>query len=198
MKAMHKLFLVFACLALLTFCGCTDKKETAQPEQGWQVIDFVWTKENGDKMTLSVTVPEEWDKDSVRKEGRASETFFGELYIDDKNALKQAGSHGIIAVLGDGQTLQDAEIDAGYPFGCLSTEYVTIGDTTYRKDNIQIDSKSAGLPSNVWTFANVYYFCEDNYVFDFFIYYSGVEIDADNYDHAQQEKILSSISIRFS
>ena len=149
-------------------------------------------------MTLSVTVPEEWDKDSVRKEGRASETFFGELYIDDKNALKQAGSHGIIAVLGDGQTLQDAEIDAGYPFGCLSTEYVTIGDTTYRKDNIQIDSKSAGLPSNVWTFANVYYFCVDNYVFDFFIYYSGVEIDADNYDHAQQEKILSSISIRFS
>ena len=198
MKAMHKLFLVFACLVLLTFCGCTDKKEAVQPEPGWQVIDFVWTKENGDKMTLSVTVPEEWDKDSVRKEGRASETFFGELYIDDKNALKQAGSHGIIAVLGDGQTLQDAEIDAGYPFGCLSTEYVTIGDTTYRKDNIQIDSKSAGLPSNVWTFANVYYFCVDNYVFDFFIYYSGVEIDADNYDHAQQEKILSSISIRFS
>lgn len=32
----------------------------------------------------------------------------------------------------------------------------------------------------------------------FFIYYSGVEIDADNYDHDQQEKILSSISIRFS
>lgn len=198
MIIMHKLCLVFACLVLLTFCGCADKKETAQPEPGWQVIDFVWAKENGDKMTLSVTVPEEWDKDSVRKEGRASETFFGELYIDDKNALKQAGSHGIIAVLGDGQTLQDVEIDAGYPFGCLSTEYVTIGDTTYRKDNIQIDSKSAGLPSNVWTFANVYYFCVDNYVFDFFIYYSGVEIDADSYDHAQQEKILSSISVSFS
>ena len=195
MKTMHKLLLILIFIALFDFCGCTE--ETAQPEPGWQVIDFVWTKENGDKMTLSVTVPEEWDKDSVRKEGRASETFFGELYIDDKNALKQAGSHGIIAVLGDGQTLQDAEIDAGYPFGCLSTEYVTIGDMTYRKDNIQIDSKSAGLPSNVWTFANVYYFCVDN-VFDFFIYYSGVEIDADSYDHAQQEKILSSISIRFS
>ena len=196
MKTMHKLLLILIFIALFDFCGCTEK--TAQPEPGWQVIDFVWTKENGDKMNLSVTDPEERDKDSVRKEGRASETFFGELYIDDKNALKQAGSHGIIAVLGDGQTLQDAEIDAGYPFGCLSTEYVTIGDTTYRKDNIQIDSKSAGLPSNIWTFANVYYFCEDNYVFDFFIYYSGVEIDADSYDHAQQEKILSSISISFS
>lgn len=196
MKTMHKLLLILIFIALFDFCGCTE--ETVQPEPGWQVIDFVWTKETGDKMTLSVTVPEEWDKDSVRKEGRASETFFGELYIDDKNALKQAGSHGIIAVLGDGQTLQDVEIDAGYPLGCLSTEYVTIGDTTYRKDNIQIDSKSAGLPSNVWTFANVYYFCLDNYVFDFFIYYSGVEIDADSYDHAQQEKILSSISIRFS
>lgn len=196
MKAMHKLCLVFAYLALLTFGGCTDKKETAQPEQGWQVIDFVWTKENGDKMTLSVTVPEEWDKDSVNTSSTG--TFSYELYIDDKNELKQAGSHGIVAVLDEGQTLQDAEIDAGYPFGCLSTEYVTIGDTTYRKDNIQIDSKSAGLPSNVWTFANVYYFCLDNYVFDFFIYYSGVEIDADSYDHAQQEKILSSISIRFS
>ncbi len=44
----------------------------------------------------------------------------------------------------------------------------------------------------------MYYFCVDNYVFDFFIYYSGVEIDVDNYDHDQQEKILSSISIRFS
>ena len=196
MKTMHKLLLILIFIALFDFCGCTEK--TAQPEPGWQVIDFVWTKENGDKMTLSVTVPEEWDKDSVRKEGRASETFFGELYIDDKNALKQAGSHGIIAVLGDGQTLQDAEIDAGYPFGCLSTEYVTIGDTTYRKHNIQIDSKIAALPSNVRTFANVYYFCVDNYVFDFFIYYSGVEIDADSYDHAQQEKILSSISISFS
>lgn len=196
MKTRYKLLLVFACLALLTFGGCTDKKETAQPEPGWQVIDFVWTKENGDKMTLSVTVPEEWDKNSVNTSSTG--VFSDELYIDDKNALKQAGSHGIIAVLGDGQTLQDVEIDAGYPFGCLSTEYVTIGDTTYRKDNIQIDSKSAGLPSNVWTFANVYYFCVDNYVFDFFIYYSGVEIDADSYDHAQQEKILSSISIRFS
>ena len=101
MKTMHRLLLVFSCLALLAFSGCTDKKETVQPEPGWQVIDFVWTKETGDKMTLSVTVPEEWDKDSVRKEGRASETFFGELYIDDKNALKQAGSHGIIAVLGE-------------------------------------------------------------------------------------------------
>ena len=196
MKTTHKLCLVFACLALLTFSGCTDKEETAQPEPGWQVIDFVWTKETGDKMTLSVTVPEEWDKNSVNTSSTG--VFSDELYIDDKNALKQAGSHGIIAVLGDGQTLQDVEIDAGYPFGCLSTEYVTIGDTTYRKDNIQIDSKSAGLPSNVWTFANVYYFCVDNYVFDFFIYYSGVEIDADNYDHDQQEKILSSISIRFS
>lgn len=194
MKTMHKLLLILIFIALFDFCGCTE--ETAQPEPGWQVIDFVWTKENGDKMTLSVTVPEEWDKNSVNTSSTG--VFSDELYIDDKNALKQAGSHGIIAVLGDGQTLQDAEIDAGYPFGCLSTEYVTIGDTTYRKDNIQIDSKSAGLPSNVWTFANVYYFCVDNYVFDFFIYYSGVEIDADNYDHAQQEKILSSISIRFS
>lgn len=194
MKTMHKLLLILIFIALFDFCGCTEK--TAQPEPGWQVIDFVWTKENGDKMTLSVTVPEEWDKDSVNTSSTG--VFSDELYIDDKNALKQAGSHGIIAVLGDGQTLQDVEIDAGYPFGCLSTEYVTIGDTTYRKDNIQIDSKSAGLPSNVWTFANVYYFCVDNYVFDFFIYYSGVEIDADSYDHAQQEKILSSISIRFS
>ena len=191
---MHKLLLILIFIALFDFCGCTE--ETAQPEPGWQVIDFVWTKENGDKMTLSVTVPEEWDKNSINTSSTG--VFSDELYIDDKNALKQAGSHGIIAVLGDGQTLQDVEIDAGYPFGCLSTEYVTIGDTTYRKDNIQIDSKSAGLPSNVWTFANVYYFCEDNYVFDFFIYYSGVEIDADSYDHAQQEKILSSISIRFS
>ena len=194
MKTMHKLLLILIFIALFDFCGCTE--ETAQPEPGWQVIDFVWTKENGDKMTLSVTVPEEWDKNSVNTSSTG--VFSDELYIDDKNALKQAGSHGIIAVLGDGQTLQDVEIDAGYPFGCLSTEYVTIGDTTYRKDNIQIDSKSAGLPSNVWTFANVYYFCLDNYVFDFFIYYSGVEIDADSYDHAQQEKILSSISIRFS
>ena len=196
MKAMHKLFLVFACLALLTFCGCTDKKETAQPEQGWQVIDFVWTKENGDKMTLSVTVPEEWDKDSVNTSSTG--TFSYELYIDDKNELKQAGSHGIVAVLDEGQTLQDAEIDAGYPLGCLSTEYITIGNRIYRKDNIPIDTKGGGLPSDVRAFANVYYFCEDNYVFDFFIYYSGVEIDADNYDHAQQEKILSSISISFS
>jgi hypothetical protein len=194
MKTMHKLLLILIFIALFDFCGCTE--ETAQPEPGWQVIDFVWTKENGDKMTLSVTVPEEWDKNSVNTSSTG--VFSDELYIDDKNALKQAGSHGIIAVLGDGQTLQDVEIDAGYPFGCLSTEYVTIGDTTYRKDNIQIDSKSAGLPSNVWTFANVYYFCVDNYVFDFFIYYSGVEIDADSYDHAQQEKILSSISISFS
>lgn len=194
MKTMHKLLLILIFIALFDFCGCTE--ETAQPEPGWQVIDFVWTKENGDKMTLSVTVPEEWDKNSVNTSSTG--VFSDELYIDDKNALKQAGSHGIIAVLGDGQTLQDVEIDAGYPFGCLSTEYVTIGDTTYRKDNIQIDSKSAGLPSNVWTFANVYYFCVDNYVFDFFIYYSVVEIDADSYDHAQQEKILSSISIRFS
>lgn len=194
MKTMHKLLLILIFIALFDFCGCTE--ETAQPEPGWQVIDFVWTKENGDKMTLSVTVPEEWDKSSVNTSSTG--TFSDELSIRDKNKSKQAGSHGIIAVLGDGQTLQDAEIDAGYPFGCLSTEYVTIGDTTYRKDNIQIDSKSAGLPSNVWTFANVYYFCVDNYVFDFFIYYSGVEIDADSYDHAQQEKILSSISIRFS
>lgn len=194
MKTMHKLLLILIFIALFDFCGCTE--ETAQPEPGWQVIDFVWTKENGDKMTLSVTVPEEWDKNSVNTSSTG--VFSDELYIDDKNALKQAGSHGIIAVLGDGQTLQDVEIDAGYPLGCLSTEYVTIGDTTYRKDNIQIDSKSAGLPSNIWTFANVYYFCEDNYVFDFFIYYSGVEIDADSYDHAQQEKILSSISISFS
>ena len=194
MKTMHKLLLILIFIALFDFCGCTE--ETAQPEPGWQVIDFVWTKENGDKMTLSVTVPEEWDKNSVNTSSTG--VFSDELYIDDKNALKQAVSHGFIAVLGDGQTLQDLQIDAGYPFGCLSTEYVTIGDTTYRKDNIQIDSKSAGLPSNVWTFANVYYFCVDNYVFDFFIYYSGVEIDADSYDHAQQEKILSSISIRFS
>ena len=196
MKTMHKLLLILIFIALFDFCGCTE--ETAQPEPGWQVIDFVWTKENGDKMTLSVTVPEEWDKNSVRKEGRASETFFGELYIDDKNALKQAGSHGIIAVLGDGQTLQDVEIDAGYPFGCLSTEYVTIGDTTYRKDNIPIDTKGGGLPSDVRAFANVYYFCVDNYVLDFFFYYTGVGFDADSYDHAQQEKILSSISISFS
>ena len=196
MKTMHKLLLILIFIALFDFCGCTEK--TAQPEPGWQVIDFVWTKENGDKMTLSVTVPEEWDKDSVRKEGRASETFFGELYIDDKNALKQAGSHGIVAVLDEGQTLQDAEIDAGYPFGCLSTEYVTIGDTTYRKDNIPIDTKGGGLPSDVRAFANVYYFCVDNYVLDFFFYYTGVGFDADSYDHAQQEKILSSISISFS
>ena len=196
MKTMHRLLLVFSCLVLLTFCGCTDKKEAVQPEPGWQVINFVWAKENSDKMTLSVTVPEEWDKSSVNTSSTG--TFSDELSIRDKNKSKQAGSHGIVAVLDDGQTLQDAEIDGGYPLGCLSTEYITIGDTTYRKDNIQIDSKSAGLPSNVWTFANVYYFCEDNYVFDFFIYYSGVEIDADNYDHAQQEKILSSISIRFS
>ena len=196
MKTRYKLLLVFACLALLTFGGCTDKKETAQPEPGWQVIDFVWTKENGDKMTLSVTVPEEWDKNSVNTSSTG--VFSDELYIDDKNALKQAGSHGIIAVLGDGQTLQDVEIDAGYPFGCLSTEYVTIGDTTYRKDNIPIDTKGGGLPSDVRAFANVYYFCVDNYVLDLFFYYTGVGFDADSYDHAQQEKILSSISISFS
>ena len=196
MKTMHKLLLILIFIALFDFCGCTEK--TAQPEPGWQVIDFVWTKETGDKMTLSVTVPEEWDKDSVRKEGRASETFFGELYIDDKNELKQAGSHGIVAVLDEGQTLQDAEIDAGYPLGCLSTEYITIGDRTYRKDNIPIDTKGGGLPSDVRAFANVYYFCVDNYVLDFFFYYMGVGFDADSYDHAQQEKILSSISIRFS
>ena len=41
MKTMHRLLLVFSCLALLTFGGCTDKKETVQPEPGWQVIDFV-------------------------------------------------------------------------------------------------------------------------------------------------------------
>ena len=41
MKTMHILLLVFSCLALLTFGGCTDKKETVQPEPGWQVIDFV-------------------------------------------------------------------------------------------------------------------------------------------------------------
>ena len=69
MKTTNKLLLVFVCLALLAFSGCTDKKEAVQPEPGWQVIDFVWSKENGDKLTLSVTVPEEWDKDSVRKEG---------------------------------------------------------------------------------------------------------------------------------
>lgn len=194
MKTMHKLLLILIFIALFDFCGCTE--ETAQPEPGWQVIDFVWTKENGDKMTLSVVVPEEWDKNSVNTSSTG--TFSDELSIRDKNKSKQAGSHGIVAVLDDGQTLQEAEIDGGYPLGCLSTEYITIGDRTYRKDNIPIDTKSAGLPSNVWTFANVYYFCEDNYVFDFFIYYSGVEIDADSYDHAQQDKILSSISIRFS
>ena len=167
-----------------------------QPEPGWQAIDFVWAKENGDKMTLSVTVPEEWDKDSVNTSSTG--TFSYELYIDDKNELKQAGSHGIVAVLDEGQTLQDAEIDAGYPLGCLSTEYITIGNRIYRKDNIPIDTKGGGLPSDVRAFANVYYFRADNYVLDFFIYYSGVEIDADSYDHAQQEKILSSISIRFS
>ena len=194
MKTMHKLLLILIFIALFDFCGCTEK--TAQPEPGWQVIDFVWTKENGDKMTLSVTVPEEWDKNSVNTSSTG--VFSDELYIDDKNALKQAGSHGIIAVLGDGQTLQDVEIDAGYPFGCLSTEYVTIGDTTYRKDNIPIDTKGGGLPSDVRAFANVYYFCVDNYVLDFFFYYTGVGFDADSYDHAQQEKILSSISISFS
>lgn len=196
MKTMHRLLLVFSCLVLLTFCGCTDKEETAQPEPGWQVIDFVWTKENGDKMTLSVVVPEEWDKNSVNTSSTG--TFSDELSIRDKNKSKQAGSHGIVAVLDDGQTLQEAEIDGGYPLGCLSTEYITIGNRIYRKDNIPIDTKGGGLPSDVRAFANVYYFCEDNYVFDFFIYYSGVEIDADNYDHAQQEKILSSISISFS
>ena len=196
MKTRYKLLLFFACLVLLTFCGCTDKKETVQPEPGWQVIDFVWTKENGDKMTLSVTVPEEWDKNSVNTSSTG--VFSDELCIDDKNELKQAGSHGIVAVLDDGQTLQEAEIDGGYPLGCLSTEYITIGDRTYRKDNIPIDTKSAGLPSDVRVFANVYYFCVDNYVLDFFIYYDGVEIDADSYDHPQQEKILSSISISFS
>lgn len=196
MKTRHKLLLFFACLALLAFSGCTDKKETAQPEQGWQVIDFVWAKENGDKMTLSVTVPEEWDKDSVNTSSTG--TFSYELYIDDKNELKQAGSHGIVAVLDEGQTLQDAEIDAGYPLGCLSTEYITIGNRIYRKDNIPIDTKGGGLPSDVRAFANVYYFCVDNYVLDFFFYYTGVGFDADSYDHAQQDKILSSISVSFS
>lgn len=196
MKTRYKLLLFFACLVLLTFCGCTDKKETAQPEPGWQAIDFVWAKENGDKMTLSVTAPEEWDKNSVNTSSTG--VFSDELSIRDKNKSKLAGSHGIVAVLDEGQTLQDAEIDAGYPLGCLSTEYITIGDRTYRKDNIPIDTKSAGLPSDVRVFANVYYFCVDNYVLDFFIYYDGVEIDADSYDHPQQEKILSSISISFS
>lgn len=196
MKTMHRLLLVFSCLVLLTFCGCTDKKEAVQPEPGWQVIDFVWTKENGDKMTLSVTVPEEWDKDSI--DTSSAGTFSYELYIDDKNMSKQAGSHGIVAILDDGQTLQDAEIDAGYPLGCLSTEYITIGNRTYRKDNIPIDTKGGGLPSDVRAFANVYYFCVDNYVLDFFFYYTGVGFDADSYDHAQQDKILSSISISFS
>ena len=194
MKTMHKLLLILIFIALFDFCGCTEK--TVQPEPGWQAIDFVWAKENGDKMTLSVTVPEEWDKNSVNTSSTG--VFSDELSIRDKNKSKQAGSHGIVAVLDEGQTLQDAEIDAGYPLGCLSTEYITIGDRTYRKDNIPIDTKGGGLPSDVRAFANVYYFCEDNYVFDFFIYYSGVEIDADSYDHAQQEKILSSISIRFS
>ena len=196
MKTRYKLLLFFACLVLLTFCGCTDKKETAQPEPGWQVIDFVWTKENGDKMTLSVTVPEEWDKDSVNTSSTG--TFSYELYIDDKNELKQAGSHGIVAVLDEGQALQDAEIDAGYPLGCLSTEYITIGNRIYRKDNIPIDTKGGGLPSDVRAFANVYYFCVDNYVLDFFFYYTGVGFDADSYDHDQQDKILSSISVSFS
>ena len=194
MKTMHKLLLILIFIALFDFCGCTEK--TAQPEPGWQVIDVVWTKENGDKMTLSVTVPEEWDKSSVNTSSTG--TFSDELSIRDKNKSKQAGSHGIVAVLDEGQTLQDAEIDAGYPLGCLSTEYITIGNRTYRKDNIPIDTKSAGLPSDVRVFANVYYFCVDNYVLDFFIYYDGVEIDADSYDHPQQEKILSSISISFS
>lgn len=196
MKAMHKLCLVFAYLALLTFGGCTDKKETVQPEPGWQAIDFVWAKENGDKMTLSVTVPEEWDKNSVNTSSTG--VFSDELSIRDKNKLKQAGSHGIVAVLDEGQALQDAEIDAGNPLGCLSTEYITTGDRTYRKDNIPIDTKGGGLPSDVRAFANVYYFCVDNYVLDFFFYYTGVGFDADSYDHAQQEKNLSSISVSFS
>ena len=194
MKTMHKLLLILIFIALFDFCGCTE--ETAQPEPGWQVIDFVWTKETGDKMTLSVTVPEEWDKNSVNTSSTG--VFSDELSIRDKNKSKQAGSHGIVVVLDEGQTLQDAEIDAGYPLGCLSTEYITIGDRTYRKDNIPIDTKGGGLPSDVRAFANVYYFCVDNYVLDFFFYYTGVEIDADSYDHPQQEKILSSISISFS
>lgn len=194
MKTMHKLLLILIFIALFDFCGCTEK--TAQPEPGWQVIDFVWAKENSDKMTLSVTVPEEWDKSSVNTSSTG--TFSYELYIDDKNELKQAGSHGIVAVLDEGQTLQDAEIDAGYPLGCLSTEYITIGNRIYRKDNIPIDTKGGGLPSDVRAFANVYYFCVDNYVLDFFFYYTGVGFDADSYDHAQQDKILSSISISFS
>ena len=44
MKTTNKLLLVFVCLALLAFSGCTDKKEAVQPEPGWQVIDFVWSK----------------------------------------------------------------------------------------------------------------------------------------------------------
>ena len=194
MKTMHKLLLILIFIALFDFCGCTEK--TAQPEPGWQVIDFVWTKETGDKMTLSVTVPEEWDKNSVNTSSTG--VFSDELCIDDKNELKQAGSHGIVAVLDEGQALQDAEIDAGYPLGCLSTEYITIGNRTYRKDNIPIDTKGGGLPSDVRAFANVYYFCVDNYVLDFFFYYTGVGFDADSYDHAQQDKILSSISVSFS
>ena len=47
MKTMHKLLLILIFIALFDFCGCTEK--TAQPEPGWQVIDFVWTKENSDK-----------------------------------------------------------------------------------------------------------------------------------------------------
>ncbi len=196
---MKKLFAAAAALCLLLAVGCGAEKKPEIPE-GWQQVDFVWNREDGARLTLSTILPEEWgDKDSIYryKEGKIYEDFRDELSIDD-GQWKKAGSHGVVAVLEEGQTLQNVEIDAGYPLGCLSVEYVTIGDRTYRKENIPIDAKGSGHSSGEMAYANVYYFCVDEYLLDFFIYYSGQGISEEDYDHAQQETILSNLTVSFS
>ncbi len=194
---MKKLFAAAAALCLLLAVGCGAEKKPEIPE-GWQQVDFVWNREDGARLTLSTILPEEWDKDSINGNGGIYENFCYELYIDDKDQWKMAGSHGVVAVLEEGQTLQSVEIDAGYPLGCLSVEYVSIGDRTYRKENIPIDAKGSHMPAGTMAYANVYYFCVDEYLLDFFIYYSGQGISEEDYDHAQQETILSNLTVTFS
>ena len=194
---MKKLFAAAAALCLLLAVGCGAEKKPEIPE-GWQQVDFVWNKEDGSRLTLSTILPEEWDKDSINGNGGIYENFRDELSIHDKDQWKMAGSHGVVAVLEEGETLQSVEIDAGYPLGCLLVEYVTIGDRTYRKENIPIDAKGSHMPAGTMAYANVYYFCVDEYVLDFFIYYSGQGISEEDYDHAQQETILSNLTVTFS
>ena len=125
MKTTNKLLLVLACLALLAFSGCTDKKETAQPEQGWQVIDFVWTKENGDKIS-------EEDKTKLNAEIEEDKKVFAGENIDEiKKALEKLTqvSNEVFSKL-----YQNAGANSGANTGAGSDSGANAGDNIDVKD----------------------------------------------------------------